>query len=157
MRASPLLAVLVLTASLGGCAAMVAGEASFSGPPEWFLREDEKARLAEAQAAARPDEARFAAPTALGVAEYAERLAGVAESCWVRGEAGWRVARPAPEIVRLEEIAAEGAPPRVALSLSVEKAATPGLTVRASGPLAAHRARIQAALQRAGEDGAPCG
>ena len=173
MRRLTLISSLLFTSFLTGCGlAGLAGSEDGAGPPDWFLREHERAQLAAARAAAAAQGGlRFTVATDLTPGAFGGRLAEQIETCWLGGEPGWRLARgegdlrlsmmETPATPELENAAADPnrKTDRVALSFMVDKPGGPGVLVTAHGPLAGekNRGRIRNALERAkrSDAGAP--
>ncbi|MEM9726682.1 MAG: hypothetical protein AAF909_14650 [Pseudomonadota bacterium] len=139
--------------SLSGCGGLATSD--LAGPPEWFLRAEERAQLSAARVSAQAGPAQMLhVVTPLGPAPFAARLAQRIEGCWLAGERSWAVRRvgPASAATASLELVDLDAPSAPALRLEIRAAAAPGLTVSARGPLASddHRDRLRRALNRAG-------
>lgn len=153
-------AVVVLLGLLAGCgtvaglgAGLSAGAAS--EPPDWFLRDDEKARLAALRRARAPDVAHFPVATTHDPKAFRTRLEARMTRCWVGDDPDWRVDRSGAAVTLSRQTPEDDAP---ALTLNVRKdPAAPGLRVTATGPLAAaaHRRRLRAALEKVAAEGDP--
>ena len=154
MRALSIAAALAAAFSLSACSGL-GSSGELSGPPDWFLRDQERQQIAAARAAAKGGMI-FAVPTPQSPSIYRERVAFLVERCWIDGEPGWRLQRgPGRQEVTLFEIAqtaqATEVSDTVTVRFDVSKGDGPGLLVRVSGALATEpqRDRLRRALERA--------
>ena len=154
MRAFSVLAALASALSLSACGGL-GSSGQMSGPPDWFLRDQEKQQIAAARTAPR-GAMTFAVPTNQTPSVYRERMAFLIQKCWIDGEPGWRLKRgPGRQDLTLIELPVgeqpRSAPDGVAVRFTVEKGEGPGLLVSASGALASEpqRDRLRRSLERA--------